>query len=375
MGSRKTRSLPGRSPEVISSEFDGEFVAVNTGTGEAHALSGDVATVWRSVQDGSVPELSGDRVDEIVAELTVLGLLDADGVSRRTLLKAGAAGGATLALAGITTMALPAAAMAGSSRITFSTPGSDPLVVPPGATFTYTICGAGGGGGGAVCTSDHHGANGGAGASITGTITNNTGEKQTLTVVVGCGGCGGLDGGSASPGKSGFSAGGAGGCGSSPSSEYAGGGAGGGASAILAGTTAIVVAGAGAGGGGADQAGGGTSNGAGGLTTSSASGGAGTSGNGISGTPSKPGAGGGGGGGGTLPSSIGASAGNGGYGGTGGSSYFPSTVPYGAGHFTITATASNGGGGGGAGAAGPSQTTGAAGANGSATFLGGGIST
>ena len=90
------RKLPRRATELVSSEFDGEFLVLDTRTENAHALSGRVAVVWRAVELGTWPDLPDNQVDEIVDELADLGLLTADGVSRRTLLKVGAAAGGTL---------------------------------------------------------------------------------------------------------------------------------------------------------------------------------------------------------------------------------------------------------------------------------------
>ena len=89
MDSSRMRKLPRRATEVVSSEFDGEFVVLDTRTDQAHALSGAVAEVSRAVEQGSWPDLPDAEVDEIVTELVERGLLVADGVSRRTLLQGG----------------------------------------------------------------------------------------------------------------------------------------------------------------------------------------------------------------------------------------------------------------------------------------------
>jgi len=353
----KVHELPRRSEGLISSEFDGEFVIVDTNTEEAHSLSGEVAQVWRQVEGGPRPDLPQERIDEIVSGLVELGLLESGGVSRRTLLKVGAAGGVGVALAGVISTPLVSVASAASLSFTFPDASNGQTYyaeVPAGQTFNYTLNGGGGGGG------EGAGSTGGRATQIYGTIKNNTGANRVLWFNVGFGAKGGNNGGAQGAG---FGAGGNG---------NSGGGGGGGGTTISAGSngeTILVVAGGGAGGGkNANQPG------PIGLTTS------------TSGTPNPAGytggfangVNGGGGGGGGADSSTGTGAttvGNGGTngnaGGAGGS-YFPASVAYGSGSFVITANVVAAGGAPG-GSGGVSSGTTSNGHDGSITISGGGI--
>ena len=320
--------LPSCSPNVTSSELDGEFVVINPQTEQAHALNGDVAIVWRAALDGAWPDLPAERVEEIVDGLTTTGLLVADGYTRRTVLRAGAAGSA-LAIAGMTTMALPSVAAAASKVIIITNQGGGSISIPAGATTTYTLVGGGGASGGSGGKPSGIGGNG---EVVSGTITNNGATALTLYVIVGFGGTGGLStghgtaaGGTSNipPGGGSFtSPGGAGGSGTQVSS-----GGGGGASAIIdpAGDV-LVVAGGGGGGGGADSGtpGDNASAAVPALGTVTTGGAGGSTNTGSSGA--------GGGGGGGAPGASGGTNHVGGFGGQG----FDSTTPMTVGNFTVT---------------------------------------
>lgn len=276
--------LPACSDAVVSTEVDGDFVVVDTETHEAHALEGDVATVWRAVQTGTVPDLPRERTQEILDALAARGLLapEEDGLSRRSVLKAGAA---AFALTGLTSIALPAGALAATSHQI--TTDNTTITLRAGQTTTFTLVGGGGGGGSQYP--------GGAGGSVTGTIQNPMANGD-LTLTIRIGGGGG-DSNVVSPvgGSGGFAAGGAGGGG--------GGGGGGAASAIELSGTPLVVAGGG--GGGGFLSAGGTPSGAGtALTPGSEAG--------TAGATSKTNCGGGGGGSGALNTGAGSSNYNGG---------------------------------------------------------------
>lgn len=344
MDSSRMRKLPRRATEVISNEFDGEFVVLDTRTDHAHALSGAVAMVWRAAEQGSWPDLPDAEVDEIVTELLERGLLVADGLSRRTLLKVGAAAaGGTLAMGGISSLALPTAAMAASAHPLIFTEGGT-IEIPPGGVIQYTILGGGGGGGGTTGDGLRSGGHGGQALPLSGSIVNSVANgRQTLAIVIGQEGQGG--GGcnpwrqlQAANGGAGYESGANGGIGgwpyfSEPQQNERGrgrypppppprapgsaGGGGGGSTAILITNerwgrfeqpTALVVAGAGGGAGGSaaaqGTAGDPTGSGATGFTATNG-------GNGNAG---------GGGGGGGHAGGIGGAGGPGGRGGAGGTS-------------------------------------------------------
>lgn len=237
MTGRHGAGVPPRAEHVVSRELDGEFVVLDAGTDRAHHLHGDVAEVWRAAGEGGSVDLPPARLAEIVDELDDLGLLEtpSDPRSRRSLLRAGAAGGAALAVAGIQTIVLPTAAFAASNDLPFAnaTPGTYTFNVPYYVnSVTFTLRGAGGGGAGRV---------GGGGALINGTITfpTRTSGLTAVTVVVGSGGASGASG----TGGTGFGNGGNGGNGA---------GGGGGASAIVIDGVPVVVAAGGGGSGSSD---------------------------------------------------------------------------------------------------------------------------
>jgi hypothetical protein len=93
------------SPGVVVEEVGNGVMVMAPGSQDVVSLSGRAAEVVRSVQSGvSVVD------DSLVAELTVLGVLEVSGISRRGLIKAGAIG----AGAGIAVLAMPGVAAAAS---------------------------------------------------------------------------------------------------------------------------------------------------------------------------------------------------------------------------------------------------------------------
>ena len=165
MGKSQARPLPQPHKDVVSRRFDDEYVVLDTRDNRAHALDGDVARLWAAVEACTWPDLPERRIDEIVAVLTEQGLLEAAsdsvddevdfaaGISRRTLIKVGAVTG--VALTGITSLALPAAALAASEIPNFKVSGStsvgttttDTFTIAAGTTLYVTIVAGGGGGG------------------------------------------------------------------------------------------------------------------------------------------------------------------------------------------------------------------------------------
>jgi hypothetical protein len=138
------RKLPERNPNMISREFNNEFVVLDPEGTKAHNLQGPAAQVWSATADGTWPQLPDEQVEVIVEDLVVLGLLVAPGgFSRRSLLKAGTAGGL---LVGIATIALPSAAAAASTVLTYPANGTT-LKVPANTSVFFTLVGAGGAGG------------------------------------------------------------------------------------------------------------------------------------------------------------------------------------------------------------------------------------
>jgi hypothetical protein len=310
--------MPKRNPNLESRKFDDEFVVLDTDTNQAHVLEGSAALVWQATEDGSRPDLPEAEVEEIVSELAERGLLAGDGLSRRTLLKVGAAGG--LAVAGISSLVLPSAAMASSPNpLTFTSGGS--ITVLGNGVVNFTLIGGGGGAGDGSSPSPV-GGSGGNGANISGTFKNAGANPLVLTVDIGGGGTGAAGSfGAGGTGGSTYEAGGAG----SGSGGSVGGGGGGGASAILNAGAIVVVAGGG--GGGGDRGTSGTRNGGSSSTPASSS----TS------SVGSPGSGDGGGGGGGTPGGAGGTSSSGG-GAYGGSTFATNGVS-----FTVTPAATTSG--------------------------------
>ena len=59
---------------VVSRDFGDEYVVLNTVTNQAHALQGNVATVWRSLCEGTSPGLPDEQVDEALQAIVAMGL-------------------------------------------------------------------------------------------------------------------------------------------------------------------------------------------------------------------------------------------------------------------------------------------------------------
>lgn len=116
-----------------SRRIDDEYVVVNGAEGTAHCLAADSAAVWAVAGTGQRPAgITDERATQAVAELTDLGLLTADGVSRRSLLKRAGALGAGVTVASIALpMASAAASVAPTAHIT-------PTSGPKGTVVTLT---------------------------------------------------------------------------------------------------------------------------------------------------------------------------------------------------------------------------------------------
>ena len=326
--SNDSHRLPERTRGLEVREFDDEFVVLDPITQRAHAIHGPVAEVWRAAGDGTWPDLPDEQVEEIVAELAELGLLKDTGpvvqagISRRLLLKAGAAGG--VALVGLATLDVTPA----FASVILNISNNGTVTILAGATTNYTLIGggAGAGGGAVVSGGNTSGGAGGNGGVVTGTIKNTGTSSVQLKVNLANAGAGrALNGGhgnhangtpaSGSDGNNGMSpaGGGGGGAGSSQIAE------------VAAGSPVLVVA-AGGGGGGGAAASSGKDGGAGGSPGNTAATAA-VTGNGQGGGPGTgTDDGGGGGGGGPNPGTNGGSgssvANTPGGGGGGGTNYF-----------------------------------------------------
>ena len=304
-----SRRVPPWRSGLLTRELNGEFVVVDEASGQAHQLVGDLAEVWRAARDGAEVE---PRLSSAVAELVAVGLLaPAAGMTRRTALQRG---GALVAVTGLTTIALPAAANAISGAVSKGVAGTYTLTIPASASATsvnFTLIGGGGAAGEILALF----AVGGNASAITGTFTRaSSAVATTFTVAVGGGGKAAGPGGT-SP----FSTGGAGGA----ASEKGGGG--GGASAIYTAKTAgnvLVVASGGGGAGGSATPGVGAPGATGNVGNAGAAGTADNNSGGLGGATvlggtrlldtATPGAGG------TAAGGISGSAGTIGIGGTGG---------------------------------------------------------
>lgn len=128
-----SRKLPDRAESLLSREIGDEYVVINTGDQTAHALDGETAIVWRASGDGTWPDLSDERVAEIVDALTALGLfVPATGLTRRSMIKRTAIVGAGI---GIASIILPEASAAASASPSVSVnPGTGPI----GTSVTLT---------------------------------------------------------------------------------------------------------------------------------------------------------------------------------------------------------------------------------------------
>jgi hypothetical protein len=99
---------------VVCERVGDELMIVVPGHAEVVKLKGEAADVFLDVQAGRTPHASGN----LTSELEALGIIEASGMSRRGLIKAGAIG----AGAGIAVMAMPSVAMASS--------GDEPRIIP-----------------------------------------------------------------------------------------------------------------------------------------------------------------------------------------------------------------------------------------------------
>jgi hypothetical protein len=137
-----TRLIPPRAPGVASRQVGDEFVVICEAAGTAHNLAAESAAVWAVAGTGERPPgLSDAQISRAVAELTDLGLLDAPGVSRRTMLRRSGVVAAGVAGVSIASIALPPAAYAKSNKNITLTPGTGTVGSPvsvSGSGFTAT---------------------------------------------------------------------------------------------------------------------------------------------------------------------------------------------------------------------------------------------
>lgn len=94
---------------VVCESVGDELMVVVPGRTEVVTLTGETAEVFLDVQAGRTPHAAA----QLTSELEALGLIEASGMSRRGLIKAGAIG----AGAGIAVMAMPGVAAAASSLL------------------------------------------------------------------------------------------------------------------------------------------------------------------------------------------------------------------------------------------------------------------
>src|SRR4051794_15283440 len=128
-----TGALPRKATGLITRDLGDEIVVVDTATGTAHSLSGLTAQVWRTLDAGRLPSAPEAELATALAELGLLGLVEApSGLSRRALL---ARGGAVAVGASVITIGLPTVAMA-ASQTTAITLTPNPLTPTQGSTFT-----------------------------------------------------------------------------------------------------------------------------------------------------------------------------------------------------------------------------------------------
>ena len=248
----QTVKVPAQADGLVAQRVGDEIVVVDPSTNHANALSGLSAEIWEAGATGSwTGTASNAEVDRVINELLEAGLLTAPShLTRRRALQGA---GALTVVGGVMAIGLPSSASAASGTVVM-TPGKHFLVVPAGPTvIAFTLVGGGGGASGDPTTNV-----GGAGGSITGTLTY-SGPKAKIPVIVGAAGGpgnsskskanGGIGGGHQSgiPGNGGNGATG-GGLGAFLVGHYPGGGGGGGATAIEFDAMNVVVVGGGGGG-------------------------------------------------------------------------------------------------------------------------------
>ncbi len=109
------RPLPRRRDGLLAREVGEDVVVLDPTTDEAHALTGAAAAAWRAVDARQVPTgLSDEALADALMELELAGLLEAEGTTRRSVLRRGAT---IAALTGVATIALPEAAAFASTNI------------------------------------------------------------------------------------------------------------------------------------------------------------------------------------------------------------------------------------------------------------------
>jgi hypothetical protein len=126
-------TIPARAPHTVTRQVGDEFVVLDRD--HARSLAGAHAAVWAAAGTDA------DVDPTALAELTELGLLDAPGVSRRSMLKRSGVVAAGVAGVGIASIALPPAAAAKSNKNIALTPGTGIVgstVSVSGSGFTAT---------------------------------------------------------------------------------------------------------------------------------------------------------------------------------------------------------------------------------------------
>ncbi len=268
-----SRPTPTRAQGVSSRAVGEGFVVIEPVSQTAHSLEGLPAAVWRSLEDGTTPAASADEVDEVLAQLTELGLLKVPttAFSRRSVLKKS---GIAVAGAGIATIALPPSIAAASPGFNFAggktTPGPIFVQVPANPTATQrdlslTLT-AGSGGPGATGGATAGGSGGGSSTFSLTIRQPGNGAAFTLLGYVGQGGRSAGNGGAG--GTSGGSYPSAGGNGGASGNQDSGGG---GSATYVTDSAGLLLAVAAAGGGGGATSTGAFAGGAGGSGSTSVS--------------------------------------------------------------------------------------------------------
>lgn len=98
--------IPKLAKGVVVEQVGSDFLVIAPGSLDAVRLTGEAAETLSKIQSG----IFVDSTSPVVGELSSFGILEAQGVSRRGLIKAGAIG----AGAGIAVMAMPGVAAASS---------------------------------------------------------------------------------------------------------------------------------------------------------------------------------------------------------------------------------------------------------------------
>lgn len=135
-----------RRADLVSRREGDEVLVLDLESQTAHCLDGDVARVWEAIEAPAGHEaieactgLGPDAVSAALSTLHDLGLArSATGISRRTLTRGAAVGGAVIA-AGVVSIPLPAAARANSATFTFTKTSCAFLSVLSGPPMTFAI--------------------------------------------------------------------------------------------------------------------------------------------------------------------------------------------------------------------------------------------